>query len=120
MWYINKIIVKQNTHFYIQKGVTTHAVNRQDKTEYEFAGQLGAWFKSYEKKEPRVKDTRWIYGKEFVPYNIIKHRYWIFFVVQEVWWVPSDYRNTTELIAEFYYKNMCRQLPTRKRREDEN
>ncbi len=110
MWYNDKVIVKQNPNFYTQEGYdhSSKGVNKIDKTEYIFEGNSGAWFESYEKKEPKIGDTRWIYDTEFVPWKVHPRSKYLFFTVYEVWWVPVQGNNTYEEIREFYAKNMLK------------
>jgi hypothetical protein len=107
MWYLKTITVKQNPHFYNQEGVSNHAVNKKDEVEYTFEGNLGAWFKSNEKKEPKVTDRRWIFETEFYPYTYYK-RGNIFNKTYEIWWIPCSIKNDTIDIKEFYEKHIKR------------
>ena len=108
MWYIDKITVKQNDVCWVRTGNPKHGKDKIDKQEYEFKGQLGAWFESLEWKEPRIGDNRWIYETEFSAWKVYpKKRFW-FFTIYQVWWTPVQGQNTPEEIREFYFENMLK------------
>ncbi len=107
MWYTNKITVQQNPNFYTQKGISSHISNKIDKTEYQFFGGLGAWFKSYEKKEPKIGTKRWIYETEFKPSYVYERGKWIF-KSYEICWVPTNLVNNSETMDRFYKDNISR------------
>ena len=106
MWYKNTIIVQQNEFFYSQDTKSGHNSNKEDRTKYFFEGQLGAWFSSLEKNEPKIGDNRWIYETEFCAWKVIPKSKYIYFTEYEIWWTPVQGNNTVEEIKDFYMDNM--------------
>ena len=121
MWYKTKLTVSQNDFFYTQKGVTTHAKNKIDSTVYEFQGQLGSWFQSIERKEPKIGENRWICETEFRAWKVYPKKRYGIFTVYQIWWVPVQGTNTVEEIREFYVDKLLKMsLPQRIKDEEIN
>jgi len=94
---------------------STDTIVTENNIDYVFKGNLGAWFKSSEKKEPTINTRRMICGIEFYPYRSYK-RGLFFNRTYDISWCPSDdsiysYKNSVEDIAYFYMKNVLCGFP---------
>ena len=119
MWYTTKIIVQQNPNFYDQVDTSGRLrtkngsdYDKVDKTEYIFDAMLGSVFHSVEKIKPDIGTVRIIYGVRFRAYKYTKIGIWPF-TKYEINWCANSLRSYED-IAEFYKRNMWKQLPSRK------
>ena len=116
MWYITKIIIKQNKFFYTQiEGSSKMKIARKcnnaydrcyenciDTNEYIFSGNLGECFISYEKKKPEPHECRIVFGEDVIPYKVKKIGYWPFSKYKIQWILKRE--NTVEKLKELKKK----------------
>jgi len=87
-------------------------VVEKDSKDYYFECGLGCMFATHSLFKPSVNDEVKLFDRVFQPYKYyIYKKLFGFIKIYKICWVSSQI-NSYEELAEFYYNNMLKQLPT--------